>query len=111
MTNLFDEPPASRNTDPETSHNAKQFRLTEDRIDVLAVHAGHPQGLTDYELAGIMGRQQNSVGKRRTELRDHGYVEDSTLRRPAPSGSSCIVWRVTAKGEELNRMLQRRLVG
>lgn len=100
---LFDDPPGSRNNDPDTSRNAKQFNLTEDRIDVLGMHVSHPAGLTDFELAGIMGRQQTSVGKRRGELRDYGYVIDSGLRRPAPSGSSSIVWRILPAGEALYR--------
>ena len=87
-----------RNDDPDTSRNAKVFGFTKDRIMVLRCHARHPAGLTDYELAAITGRQQNSVGKRRTELRDQGYIMDSSLRRPAPSGSSCIVWSITGAG-------------
>lgn len=102
---IFDEPPKARRTDPSTSHGAKQFRLNEDRIEVLGIHARNPQGLTDYELAGFMGRQFNSVNVRRGELRDHGYIEGTDMKRPAPSGSSCIVWRITDLGIELNNVL------
>ena len=92
MTRMF------RNNDPDTSRAAKRRGIARDQNAVLEVHTQHPNGLTDYDLAGIMGRQQNSVGKRRTELRDKGFVEATPLRRPAPSGSLCIVWRITPAG-------------
>lgn len=105
MSDIFREGPSARNTDPDTSHAAKQFRLNEDRIDVLGLHVRHPAGMTDYELADRMGRQFNSVNVRRGELRNHGYIEDTGTRRPAPSGSSCIVWRITPAGEAFYRSL------
>lgn len=93
--------PGARNSDPETSHAAANRATISSAIDrgkVLAVHASHPEGLTDFELATIMGRQQTSVGKRRGELRDLGLIEASESTRPAPSGSSAIVWRITSEG-------------
>jgi hypothetical protein len=104
---LFLTGPSARNTDPETSHGAKKWRLNEDRIAVLHMHAMKPSGMTDFELAAYMGRQQTSVGVRRGELRDHGYVRDTGLRRPAPSGSSSIVWSITVDGILLDKELQR----
>jgi hypothetical protein len=93
--------PGSRRTDPETSHQAADrhpaLRRT-DRRDALIAHADHPAGLTDYELADLIGRQQNSAGKRRGELRDLGLIEQTDKRRPAPSGSPAIVWRITQSG-------------
>jgi len=76
--------PGSRTTDPETSHiaaNAKPNLKAHDRFLVLKTHFWHPAGLTDFELAAILGRQQTSVGKRRGELRDAGLIEETTLRR------------------------------
>lgn len=105
---LFDDPPAARSTDPITSHYAKRFRLNEDRIMVLGVHARHPYGLTDYELAAFMGRQFNSVNVRRGELRNYGYIEQTSMKRPAPSGSSCIVWRITESGIEFAKEWEER---
>jgi hypothetical protein len=95
----------ARNTDPETSHKAKVFRFNEDRVLVLEIHNQHRLGLTDYDLAAITGRQQNSVGKRRTELRDQGFIEDSGMRRKAPSKAMCIVWRITPTGISIAGML------
>jgi hypothetical protein len=93
--------PGARPTDPETSHSAANLypRLRgADRRRVLLVHERHPQGLTDFELAAIVGRQQTSAGKRRGELRDMGLIEDSGFRRAAPSMSPAIVWRITYYG-------------
>jgi len=95
--NLFDPVPQNyRNTDPDTSRAAaadKPVRLT-DRERALALHRAHPDGLTDFELADLMDRQQTSAGKRRGELAALGYIRDSGRRRPAPSGSKAIVWEI-----------------
>ena len=86
--------PNVRNTDPDTSHMAAAPDRASDRIRVLeALKDAADNGLTDFELGVIVGRQQTSAGKRRGELRDLGFVYDSGLRRPAPSGSLAIVWR------------------
>lgn len=89
--------PGARNSDPETSHRAAARdpqRKAKDRAKVWAAHLANPDGLTDFELADIVGRQQTSAGKRRGELRDLGLIEATELRRPAPSGSPAIVWRI-----------------
>ena len=103
--------PGARTTDPETSHLAagKSPSLrASDRRKALLVHAAHPSGLTDFELGRLMQRQQTSAGKRRGELRDGGLIEQTDLRRPAPSGSSAIVWRITDAGAAMaNRMLTK----
>jgi hypothetical protein len=93
--------PAARNSDPITSHQAAQrhpFKRQKDCLAVLIVHSHHPAGLTDFELASMMRRQQTSLGKRRGELRDSGMIEQTDKRRPAPSGSPAIVWRITDAG-------------
>lgn len=105
---LFDAPVNVRVTDPDTSHlAAKRSPLLRacDRKRCLLVHAAHPAGLTDFELAAMIERQQTSAGKRRGELRDAGYVEDALVRRPAPSGSPAIVWRITAAGSAAANLL------
>lgn len=85
----------ARKSDPETSHKAARLEnLSRDRAMVLRAHEQHPDGLSDFELAALLGRQQTSVGKRRCELRDMGLIVDSGKKRPAPSGSPAIVWRL-----------------
>jgi hypothetical protein len=92
---------AARRSDPHTSHKAARRTPSlraRDRRRVLLTHALNPHGLTDFELADRVGRQQTSAGKRRGELRDFGYIEETDRTRPAPSGASAIVWRVTPAG-------------
>lgn len=95
------QPPAFRLTDPPTSRAAAKARPNSrrgDRLKVLRLLARHPLGLTDFEIAEKVNRQQTSAGKRRGELRDLGLVFDSGETRPAPSGSMAIVWRITEAG-------------
>jgi hypothetical protein len=99
---LFESVFGARKTDPETSHEAAEINQAarrRDRWNVLMEHYHHAwHGLTDFELANITKRQQTSVGKRRGELRDIGLIEKTDMRRPAPSGASAIVWRITYAG-------------
>ena len=89
--------PLARNSDPETSHRAAKDatpRANTHRAKALAaLREAGPNGLTDFELAERTGIAQTSIGVRRKELVDAGYVKDSGRTRPAPSGSSAIVWR------------------
>ena len=87
----------ARASDPSTSHLAVEDakkNAAKGRQIALQVLQEHRAGLTDFELATLAGWQQTSIGKRRGELRDLGLVIDSGLRRPSPSGSKAIVWRV-----------------
>ena len=91
-------PPRARRTDPDTSHRAAAdatLNAGTHRAKALGLLRAAPDGLTDFELAAMLGLQQTSIGKRRGELRDAGLVEDSGKRRPAPSGSAAIVWKAT----------------
>lgn len=97
----------ARNTDPFTSHVASMRSPTvraRDRVLVLCEHYRFPRGLTDFELAEHLGRQQTSVGKRRGELRDDGLICATRITRPTPSGSQAIVWAITLDGERLARI-------
>ena len=92
----------ARHTDPQTSHDAADAHANQrdtDRDKVRVLLSKHPNGLTDFELADLMKRQQTSVGKRRGELRDAGLVRDSGRRRPSPSGSAAIVWESVPVGQ------------
>lgn len=105
-------PPAARNTDPQTSHQASARNpggRAGDCRAVLLAHSKHPDGLTDFELAGVVHRQQTSAGKRRGELRDLGLIASTDVRRPAPSGSPAIVWKITDSGlKEAAKMEEAR---
>jgi hypothetical protein len=110
-TDLFDTPPPpihfsepkARRTDPDTSHlAAKRMKLmaNDDRRLVLVEHYCYPDGLTDFEVAANLGRLQTSLGMRRNELCEVGLIEKTPIRRPTPSGSPAIVWRITEAGQE-----------
>lgn len=96
----------ARRNDPDTAIEASNLhpRLRQsDRRQALLLHAVHPDGMTDFELATLMHRQQTSAGKRRGELRDLGLIEQTDERRPAPSGAASIVWKITAEGRRVAR--------
>jgi len=91
-----------RATDPPTSVEAAEAHVSQrltDRKRALELLERASNGLTDFELADLMGRQQTSAGKRRGELRDLGAVRDSGRRRAAPSGSRAIVWEAVPPKE------------
>jgi hypothetical protein len=83
----------ARTADPETCRLSARDRTT-DRARALAVLQGHPDGLTDFELADAMGSIQTSAGKRRHELMVAGLVEYAGHTRLSPSGSPARVWRL-----------------
>lgn len=86
--------PGARRSDPTTSHDAaNKFRPREVHENVLRVLRDHGP-LTDHEIAARLGGIQTSYGKRRGELRDAGLVVDSGIKRPSPSGSQCVCWRL-----------------
>lgn len=89
--------PLARKSDPETSHQAAKDatpRAGTHRARALqALREAGPNGLTDFELAERTGIAQTSIGVRRKELADAGYVKPTGQTRPAPSGSAAMVWR------------------
>jgi hypothetical protein len=117
LDDLLNRLPRTRLHDWSTSRAAAtSVRLSAGRLLALKTLADHPDGLTDFELSDLTKRQQTSIGKRRGELYDYDLVEVSLddhgkpLKRPAPSGSPALVWRVTPLGlaylkqqESLNR--------
>ena len=102
-------PGMARTTDPDTSHTAAANvapRAEGDRLLALQTLANWPAGLTDFELADKTGRQQTSIGKRRGELVNLGYVERATdevgnnLRGLSPTFTTCAIWRITNTGRQ-----------
>lgn len=94
--NLFENSAMCRGADPDTSVKAAwtaSIKANKGRRIALQALVESEDGLTDAELHAVTGWQLNSIGKRRTELRDMGLVVDSGRRRTTPSGSSAIVWR------------------
>lgn len=100
----------ARASDPDTSHEAArraQVRAGTNRARALVAHWIHHAGLTDFELADICHSGQTSIGKRRGELVRLGLVEATTGRRPSPTGSPAVVWRITPDGmTEAERLIE-----
>ena len=94
MTTQLDLFATARHTDPETSHNAAKVASRKAETNrLLALRMLREHGpMTDFALAELTGIQQTSVGVRRGELVKLGLVRATTLRRPSPSGTPCIVW-------------------
>jgi hypothetical protein len=92
---LMDQP-LYRGSDPATSRAAAQSgreSRSKDKTLALRVLRDNPDGLTDFELAALTGKQQTSIGKRRKDLERDGLVEKTEKTRPSPSGAMAIVWR------------------
>lgn len=96
---------SSRATDPETSRLAAEKAGKFRRHGWLLVLEHLAAGAkTDFELADVTGIAQTSIGKRRGECRDEGWVEVATdddgkrMTRPSPNNSPALVWRLTAAG-------------
>lgn len=97
--------PAARASDPSTSHAAAQdakVHASKGRILVLTCLFNGP--LTDFELAARTGWQQTSIGKRRGECVAKGWVEVNIVdgvkvKRPTPSASLALTWRITHSGK------------
>ena len=100
----IDFSPAARASDPLTSHQAArdaQVNAGTGRALTLKFLARSP--MTDFELAAATNWQQTSIGKRRGECVQRGWVEAHKLEgvqvtRPSPSGSAAMVWRITDAG-------------
>ncbi len=92
-----------RSTDPETSYRAAFAHLSHrgcQRWTIYqAIIAAGVRGLTDAELAPLVGIQLNSANKRRGELAEKGLVWDSGRRRLTPAGSDAIVWIAVDRNE------------
>lgn len=97
----------ARNSDPDTSWAAAASftpeRLTAMQGDVLAFFRQRgPHGATDAELEAALGYRYpgfSTLRKRRSELKQAGWLRDSGQRRKNAGGSSMILWEVTLKGK------------
>lgn len=66
---------------------------------VLLLFKQEGRGWTDDELAtALAGQHPGSVGKRRQELVEMGWLEDSSFRRETRRGCDAIVWVLTPQG-------------
>lgn len=98
QSSLWPTGPMARWNDPETSFSAATSlsgaHLSNLQSIVLAVHRGHPEGLTDGEMVVLAskttsGLNDGSLRKRRCELFRGGLLDRTDERR-----NGMIVWRV-----------------
>jgi hypothetical protein len=97
--------PASRRTDPITSHEAAttaEMRASEGRM--LVLHNLRVRPMSDFDLAAVTGWIATSIGKRRGEARDAGLVralrnaDGELIKGKSPMGSNVIMWEITEAG-------------
>lgn len=69
------------------------------RYQVLATIAGSPTGMTDDEIITSQRMPHQSVGPRRLELVEGGWIEDSGQRRKTRTGADAIVWVLSEAGQ------------
>lgn len=95
-----------RATDPDTSTMAAVIAIGHARTDydrVLELLNEHGP-LSDFALARHTGRKQTSIGKRRGELVELGYVERARdtngcwAQGVSDTGSPCALWQITDAG-------------
>lgn len=96
----------SRTEDPDTSKQAADRaskELKEKQMKVLrAFQVARNTGRTTTELDQIFAQEwghTSTARTRRAELRDMGYVEETSERRANHRGNMEIVWRITRDGE------------
>lgn len=99
--------PSHRINDWDTSIDAaKSAEINCSENQLIALRLIKEKPMTDYDLADATGMQQNSIGKRRCDLFKAGFVEPETsatgenVKRPSPSGTPCISWKITQAGIE-----------
>lgn len=74
---------------------------------LLAIAEADPGGLTNFEIASLVGAPLYSCAPRVTELAHDGWIRDSGDRRQTPLNGEAIVWRISDRGRELINEYQR----
>lgn len=65
---------------------------------ILSCLANNPNGLTDREIASILGYSDpNKVRPRRKELEDKGLIYETSKRVCQVSGKTAIIWKINEK--------------
>ena len=81
---------------PDTSweaYRSMKNRLGDDAANVLdLIIKTYPVGVTTEDVCLRLNRKHQSMSARVNELRDKGWIVDSTRRRKTTSGRNAIVW-------------------
>lgn len=104
---VIDPTPVSpvRRSDPDTSHQAaresRKLRNSQ-RTQLLRVYANDDavsgEGLNDEEAAVMVGLDRVAATRRLSQLRAHGWIIDTGLRRPTSTGCMAMVCCITPDG-------------
>lgn len=98
--------------DPDTSRDAALSILPTFHAELQRVLAAiewidlfHGEGATAWQIKRRLAsqdieREQGSVARRCTDLRDLGFIVDSGERRRGRTGRQLIVWTLTPKGHD-----------
>jgi len=88
-------PPRSRNSDPDTSHEAAEsmvgYAHAQQRRILIFLREHGPQ-TADY-LDVALAMRDTSAGRRLPELKEMGLVEMTTMKALTRSGRRAHVWR------------------
>jgi hypothetical protein len=93
--------PASRTTDPSTSHKGAAdvaVRAGSQRHELLAAYGGGKEMTADEAMRDAGVNERSCYWKRVSELVAGGYLEDCGTERMAEQGSKQRVNRITTKG-------------
>lgn len=105
MMNLFDDmdPPISRNSDPETSHDAAADLTASGARSRMAsiTLAGLREnpGLTSKELEKLLGFEDGAIRKRLNDLRHLKLADNGPERRCSITGKTAQTWVPRDSGE------------
>lgn len=88
----------ARPTSEEAALRAMPRSSTRRFMVLEAIVAAGEAGRTDDELIVELGLPHQSVGPRRLELVEGGWIEDSGQRRRTRTGADAIVWVLTEAG-------------
>jgi predicted ArsR family transcriptional regulator len=104
-TELIDEPPRARNTDPETSHDAAEaVNLNRLQNAILGFLDGAGfRGATCGEMAQALGIPRDSLSPRMRTLEAYHLVIETAIRRKLPGGRPQIVWLAIKNNPHFDR--------
>lgn len=94
----------ARNTDPDTAHNAYatlQHLSDKHRLVLRLLRMYGPltdDGLSEHAAQHGVELIPTSIGKRRREMEESGFVVNSGHRAPTRRGVSAILWTLTDLG-------------
>lgn len=94
-----DMPTARAAADAQTPEKLSKSR----RAALTALANAGATGLTDFELAERTGYAATSIGGRRKDLRNWGWVVDTGTTRLSPSQAPATVWAITTAGIDAYR--------